>query len=135
MLAVRQPARPVRDIETADLNVPEPGLYRTKLVKDGPWVPVSITRMCACTVNGTSWNVEHTWQPTCDRFPHVLRCEVDGRVDDIWRYWPHVARQRLSQDDYDLLAETIAYERAHVAGSPYDNPRRPVDLARSASLI
>ena len=133
--STRQPARPVRDLQAVDLNRPEPGLYRTRLVKDGPWVPVEIARLCCCTVNGTAWSVEHTWEPSCDRYSHVLRCTVDGRVDDVWRYWPHIARHRLTREDFDLLVATIAHERRHLPGSPYHNPRQPADLARAASLI
>jgi hypothetical protein len=131
----RQPARPARDLQPVDLNVPEPGLYQTRLVKGGPWVPVEIVRLCACTVNGTTHNVDHEWQPSCDRFSRELRCTVDGQVDDIWRYWPHVARHRLDRESFDLLVETIAYERRHLPGSPYHTPRQPADLAHAASLI
>lgn len=138
---MRRPAAPRRDLQEVDPNIPLPGLYRTRLVKDGPWVPVEVVRMCACTVNGTAHNVEHEWQsgengqPACDRYSHTLRCTVDGRPADVRRYWPWLASQPLTRESFDLLVETIAYERRHVPGSPYLNPRQPANLARTASLL
>ena len=71
---------------------PEPGFYRRRLVKGGPWVPVAIWYGPAPT------DAEGT---TLEDAP--LLCVVDGKPADPQDTWLWVADNPVPRSEYDAL--------------------------------
>ena len=65
-----------------NLNKPEPGYFKMRLVRGGPWVPARIRRVCQCTVNGGDEERDHDWQESCDRNP-PLSADINGEEADV----------------------------------------------------
>jgi len=109
---------------------PEPGTYRTRLIKHGPWVPVRIFRACACTIGG---EILHDWSPRCDRYPPI-RALVDGQEWwaplDIWNRC-----RPISEAEYRYLVAVAEHARDHDPGAPEAKPRRAVNLGEMPPIF
>lgn len=86
---------------------PQPGFYKTKLVKGGPWVPVRIW---------WEYPVDPHTGETLDRSP-TLRCEKNGEAADPWATWMWCADKPITEEEYQIMR-----------GFPTDNPRAPINL-------
>lgn len=88
------------------IDQPEPGLYRTRLVKNGPWVPVRIW-----------WSVarDPVTGEKLDRSPRLL-CLVAGREADPEKVW--LGCHRIDRREYERLVANISE----------DDPRKAVDI-------
>ncbi len=86
---------------TRAIGSPEPGFFKVRNGKAGPWVPARIFRWCHCTINGGDDNWAHAWEDTCDRFPHELGAEIDGKQVDLLRVW-HSGRE-IPEAEYRYL--------------------------------
>ena len=111
-------------------DLPRSGFFKTRLVKDGPWLAAKIfPTPCHCTVNGGDDNEPHLWKITCDRYPHPkLSAEVDGEISDPSRVWGY--SNEIDRDEYQYLLQSSAWDKENDPDSPYANPDKPVDLHR-----
>lgn len=109
------------------LDRPQPGFFRVRLVRRGPWVSAAIRRICSCTINGGSDNARHEWRPDCDRFP-PLSCEVDGqeRNDRLMSVW--VFGRPISEKEFRYMRDAAAWDRTYAPDAPTANPLLPVDF-------
>ena len=110
-----------------EIDRPEPGYFRMRLVRRGPFVACRIWRCCSCTVNGGDENEQHDWQETCDRIP-PLTATVDGKdrpgqLDKVWLYGkpiePATYRLMLDQANWDTQ-----YDPSAAAANPYEPVKR-----------
>lgn len=95
-------------------NEPMPGYYRTRMGKDGPWVPVAIWRdgeTLYVTRAGKVVDIGKVW-PFCANNPVSYQAFVD--VSENGKDWPdlHPAVQALSnnppaEETFETLAEAI----------------------------
>lgn len=115
------------------MNEPQPGLYRMRLVKGGPWVAARIHRTCHCTVNGGDASDAHEWRDGCDRFP-ALQGEVDGRSRDPVSIW-HSRIERIDEAEYRFLTDAAAWDRKHAPEAPGANPDKPIDPLTTPTLF
>ena len=99
---------------------PQPGFYRRRMVRHGPWVPVRIWLEQPID--------DETGELTGDE---TLRCEVDGRDADPFRHWTYVADQPISEADFDYMREHAAWALRHAPDHPIANPNSPVDWDRA----
>lgn len=107
---IRNPARP------------EPGFFKLRLVKGGPWVPASITRPCTCTIGGD--RPPHEWKETCDRFP-TLAGEINREEGDIYQIWAY--GREISEDEYNHLTALCEWAEKHAPHEPEANPYQAID--------
>lgn len=84
------------------IDQPEPGTYRIRQVKGGPWLGAIIWRPCLCTINGPA---QHHWTSTCDRYP-PLQADIDGFEAEVERVWTY--GRSIGRHEYDFLRETTA---------------------------
>ncbi len=103
---------------TVRIDKPEPGYFRMRLVKGGPWVGAIIFRPCPIEMH------PETFQAV-DRWPH-LQAEVDGKPAGVDRVW--TSGRRVPMAEYLFLRDDRAWAREYAPQSPEANPRQPVNL-------
>jgi len=86
------------------INTPEPGLYKLRTMRGGPWVRARITRTCHCTIGGER---PHEWTDDCDRFPR-LTAFIDGNSVPLWRVWPY--GRPVDADEYARIGSPVTRE-------------------------
>ncbi len=82
---------------------PEPGFFRMRLVKGGPWVGAIIFRPCPIEMH------PETFQAV-DRHYH-LQAEIDGRPVDLSQIWDY--GRRIDQAEYEYLCADRDWCRRH----------------------
>jgi len=101
----------------AAIDDPQPGYYRRKLVKGGPWVAVRI------------WLVEmvdkETGELTADSY---LCCDVDGKPADPNDQWSYCCDQAITIDDYNHMMRVSRYAKARDPREPLARPNQKIDL-------
>lgn len=99
---------------------PQPGFYRRKLVRGGPWVGVHI------------WLEQDIDEAGELIAPPVLRALVGSNsyvdADDVWTY---VADNPISQEEYNFMVAEAAWTKARSPDDPSANPREPIDPLRA----
>ena len=110
---------------------PRPGFFKTKLVRNGPFVGARIFKTpCQCTVNGTDENLEHVWQETCDRFPRPeLSAEVDGKPSTLYKVWGFSTE--VEEKEFNYLRGIADWDRQNDKDSPYITPNKAIDLNKT----
>lgn len=76
---------------------PQPGLFKLRRFRGGPWVAARIRRICLCTIGG---GVEHDHTDACDR-RGSLTAEINGveaSPDHVWNYG-----RSVSVEEYERL--------------------------------
>lgn len=107
-------------------DTPEAGLYKTQLVKRGPWVPVRIWR---------GFPIDPETGETREAGGWLWRALVNGEPTSIWRVWPYCGRNRISTEEYWYLLDLNTWARKYAPYAPEANPRQPVDLNRQPPLF
>lgn len=100
------------------VDQPEPGFYRRKLVKGGPFVGVAI--FYACPMDPESGE-------PMQRSRHLL-CQVNGEWSDPVDQWSWVAGSRVTQAEYEYLLADAAHAMEFRPAAARANPRRAIDL-------
>ncbi|MCW2248264.1 hypothetical protein M2352_003898 [Azospirillum fermentarium] len=102
---------------------PEPGFFKIRLVRSGPWVPARIW-------NGpphdplTGDELDRSWRLQVQVFDFAPAAEFSR----ICRVWTHGVR--IAERDYRYMRDRIAWLRANRPADPLVNPFRPVILDR-----
>ena len=93
---------------------PEPGFYRMRLVKDGPWVPARI------------WIEDGERDPETGELmsDEILRAKTGDQEADIDDIWGRL--QVIPEAEYDYLLARGRWAAKHEPQSPEANPRRPI---------
>lgn len=115
---------------TLHISKPEPGTYKIRLVKGGPWVPVKVWRPCQCTISGPD---EHAWQETCDRFAPLQALQDGHRKADLEKIWPYL--REITESEYEFLAADGQWCRDHAPQEPAANPTKAIDLNKMDPLF
>lgn len=105
---------------------PEPGFFRTRLVKGGPYVAARIRRTCACTINGPR---VHDWRDDCDRFPPLI-ADIDGEETSLDRVWH--GGEPISEDMWTYYTQNRAWAIINDETQPEANAGKKVDLLTCA---
>lgn len=95
---------------------PQPGFYKRKLVKGGPFVPVHI------------WLVLSQRDEAGDRMcDEKLFCAVDGRLVDVDLHWSYCCASPITEAEFDYLSKVSQYAKANNQREPLANPRRKIN--------
>lgn len=120
-------------------DTPIPGWYRTRLVKNGPWVPVRIYHGLP-VVSGEEqdrapqWCVEvagKTDYVEKDPDNPEYRCHV---LLDVYRYWPWCGREPITEGEYKYMIAHAAWSKQHAPHHPEAQPRKAINK-RGASVF
>ena len=115
---------------TREIDRPEPGFFKLRMVSAGPFVPAIIYRTCHCTVNGGDDSAPHPWRGTCDRYPR-LEAEINGKSVEVLRVWQ--SGRPIDQAEHEYLCADREWCHRHAparleAATPRDYFR--VDLMK-----
>ena len=110
---------------TRVINKPEPGFFKMRLVKGGPWVPALIYRPCPIEFKPETFQ----W---IDRVYH-LKAEIDGMPTDVDRVW--LSGQYIIAAEYLYLRADRAWVRQHAPHLPEATPERPIDISRMTPIF
>lgn len=101
------------------VDTPVAGCYRTRLVRNGPFVPVRIWHGPPHDpVTGEELDRSWRWQ-----------CLVAGELADLHRVWPWCGRHPISEADYRLMLAQAEWAKQYAPHSAEAQPRKPVDLS------
>ncbi len=96
------------------IDRPQPGFFRVREKKAGPWVPAAIYAICHCTINGGDDNWSHEWRGSCDRYRYPdaeLFATIDGKVVDVLRVWER--GHRIGRSKYKNMVAYRDWCRVH----------------------
>jgi hypothetical protein len=107
-----------------DISRPRPGLYRVKLVKNGPWVPARIIHAAARDpLTGERldrswyWSTEINGELVADPSPDPGR----ARVDDVW-----LSGRPITLNEFRFLEQQLEFDRQFAPAAA--DPRRAIDV-------
>ncbi len=110
-----------RPVEYLD-GYPQPGFFKTRLCKGGPWVPC---RIWLCSP------VDANRELTA---PEFVKCEVNQReVRSPDNWWLSLAKNPISQFEFHEMIKLIEWAGSNDPSNPVLNPRQPIDLTRRVS--
>lgn len=106
------------------VDQPEEGFYRTRLVKNGVWVPVKITYGPPRDPD-TGETLDRSWRWT------ALRA---GEEVDVFDVWPGCSGAPITEEEYEFQLADAAWARKYAPIDPKANPRKAVDLNAMAPI-
>ena len=111
---------------------PEPGFFRLRLVKNGPWVAARIVH-------------EPTRDPlddsVLDRSP-LWRGDIDWQTDEnpspspteaVMRIW--LWGERVTAEEFNFLRQDAEWARAYDDTDPRANPRKSVNIREIKAIV
>ncbi len=111
----REPAPPPCNIEPSRrIDMPEPGMFRRRLVKGGPEVP------CEITLQDGLWQALICGKPVGEAAADPV--DAPG-VFDLW-----TSGVRISESEYRYLLELSAWAKTRQPDHPAANPGKAISL-------
>lgn len=94
----------------------QPGFYRRRLVKGGPFVPVHI------------W-IERDVDDAGDLVSDErIMCSVNGRIASAEEHWTYCCSHPIAEPEFDYLTRLSSYARAKEGSrEPLANPRKKIN--------
>ncbi len=102
---------------------PQPGYYKRKMVKGGPWVGVRI------------WLEQEIGEDGDLLSEPRMKCMVGDDAADAGDQWLWVCTSPISAADYDYLTDTQRYATHRDPSMPEARPRESVDLNRLEPIL
>ncbi len=122
-------------IEPLHPDRPVAGLYRRKLVRGGPWVPVHIDKHCKCTIGGGDDNILHVWTEDCDRNPPLTALISGVMIEAADQHFTYCYGHQIDQEEYDQLLGLCDWAEEHAEEDPYANTTKKIDPSKIKSLF
>lgn len=88
-------------------DVPEAGYYRARLVKSGPYVPISISYTASQEDRSPMWVVTR-----------------DGEFVDVFDVWPGCSGQPITEAEFNYLTASREHDKRY----GHADARKPIDL-------
>ena len=95
---------------------PQPGFYRRRLVRNGPWVAARI------------WLEAETDEDGSLASDEVLKCEVGGKARDPADQWTYLASHPIPREEYDYMMDNQRWCEQNDPNDPVSQPERPIDF-------
>lgn len=111
-LAGRNP--PIHDSD------PQPGFYKRKLIKGGPFVPARI------------WIEQHVDGDGDLTREEVLRCEIGDRTANAADQWSYLAANPITEADYRFMRDSAAWAAEHAPMRAIASPTQAVNWMTAA---
>ena len=105
---------------------PQPGFYKRRFVRGGPWVPVRI------------WWHEAARDESGDLLEDEdFRCEVSGEPANAYDQWVKLmpVPAEIDETEYNYLLRLGGWAREHAPADPYADPKRSIDLNQAPTLF
>lgn len=95
---------------------PQDGYFKTRLIRNGPWVPARIWRdpeVDFVTDKPTGFD--------------IVKCEVDGRARNPLSAWLMVAKFPITKADFDHRVALSSWSKTHAPKSAEANPKEAIN--------
>jgi hypothetical protein len=113
---------------------PEPGWFKLRLARRGPWIPALIWQPCPMVEPFEASDPADWCCPTDPwRGPRWLRATIgDDEVDplDVW-----ARGQKITAQEYYWRLAVRAWAVAEAPHEPEASPRQPINLSRQPALF
>lgn len=97
------------------VDLPEPGLFRLRLVRGGPWVAAEIAQdevgRWTATIDGAVLEPSHT---------------DAALAEGVFRVWHY--GHAIGASEHAFLVERALWSRIHAPDSPEANPKQPIRI-------
>jgi hypothetical protein len=100
------------------IGEPQPGFFKLRLVRGGPWVSAAI--FYPCPIEGHPEIFQ--W---LDR-PRRLAAEIDGHEADPMRVWLH--GRMIPRSEYLFLRDDAQWAKRYAPNDPKARPKEAIDL-------
>lgn len=107
------------------IDRPQPGFYKTRLVRGGPWVAGRIYEIPP---------LDPDTGELLDR-PVMLAGEIGGAEVQIDEAWLKLMGNPIGEAEYRYLSSVAQWAGAYDPNSPEANPRSAVDLRQMAAIL
>ena len=108
-----------------NINEPQEGFYRRRLVRGGPWVPARIW-----------WEYGEVDQESGHKMDDdVLHCLVNGRRRDPYREWLWLAKEPITEAEFNFMVDDAAHAKAHRPNDPKATPGKPIDVGKMDTIF
>jgi hypothetical protein len=116
------------------LDYPEPGFYRLRQARRGPWVPALIWRPCPMIIpiRFEETPAPEDWCRYTER-PRLLQATIADQAADPLEVWSR--GERIGPREYHHRLALAEWAKTHAPGQPEANPRKRVDLTGQPSLF
>lgn len=106
------------------VDQPEPGYYRRRLVKNGPFV--------ACRI----W-IERDIDPDTGEIiaDDKYLCTVDGKPASAMEQWSWLASHAISKEEYDFMLADADWCRKYAPDDPKANPTKAINLRATKPVL
>jgi hypothetical protein len=108
------------------IDRPEPGFFKLRLVRGGPFVAAVIFMPCPMVPADPDIHPGE-WCTPLDRSRH-LEARIDGRPAAPDRVW--IGGRPIDSREYRYLIEGAAWDRSYAPEAPAANPTRAIDLTQ-----
>lgn len=98
------------------IGSPEPGFFKLRLVRAGPWVAALIYMPCP---------MDPEFGFPLDR-SRRLAAEIDGQEADPMRVWLH--GRMIPRSEYLFLRDDAQWAKRYAPNDPKANPKQAIDL-------
>ena len=102
------------------VDQPQPGFYKRKLTKGGPYIGVMLFYSCPFFF-ADDGNV------TVERSRPLL-CQVNGEWADPFTEWSWIAGNRITEAEFRYLLADADHAQQYRPAAPRANPRQTVDF-------
>ena len=106
-------------------DTPQPGFYKLRLVRNGPFVGAVIFLPCPMVPVDPMIDPAEWCQPL-DR-SRFIQALVDGKPWDPNKVW--IFGRIITESEYRYLIDSATWDRTYQPDSPAATPRKAVDLA------
>lgn len=106
------------------INQPQPGYFKMRLVRKGPFVPAIIYMPCPCVPQGFAIAPCQWLEPT--ERSRFLIAEIDGGDAEVERVW--IGGHPIDLPEWQYLTDAAAWDRDNAPYAPATNPRRSINL-------
>lgn len=114
---------------------PVVGLFKRRLVRGSPWVPVHIAKHCKCTIGGGDDSNLHVWNEDCDRNPQLTALISGVLIEEAEKHFAYCYGQQINQNEYDHLLGLCDWAEEHAEEDPYANTEQKTDTSKIKSLF
>lgn len=97
-------------------DAPQPGWYKRRLIRNGPWVPARIWRHP---------EIDFVTDKPSGR--DMLLCEVNGERREAELQWGALCLRPISEVDFNFMVKNAVWAKAHAPHEPEANPEKPTN--------
>ena len=95
---------------------PECGWFKTRLVKNGPYVPARI------------WMYQPTDAETGELVAdEIMQAEINGAFANPISAWERLCAHPITEQEWQYMTATVTWAKDHAPDHPLSDPSKPID--------